>query len=168
MTGVQTCALPISMSDNVFCNDFAASEENDRNLLTTIDVFAYGFITLISLISVANVFNTISTNVALRRRDFAMLRSVGMRKSDMNRMTNYECLLYGVRALVYGLPISFLLSYWIWKISASIMVSAFQIPWSAVAIAIGSVFFVVFSTMLYAMHKIKKDNPIDALKSENL
>ncbi len=157
-----------AMSDNVFCNDFAASEENDRNLLTTIDVFAYGFITLISLISVANVFNTISTNVALRRRDFAMLRSVGMRKSDMNRMTNYECLLYGVRALVYGLPISFLISYWIWKVSASIMIGAFQVPWSAVAIAIGSVFFVVFSTMLYAMHKIKKDNPIDALKSENL
>lgn len=156
------------MSDDVFCNNFAASEENDRNLLTTIDVFAYGFIILISLISVANVFNTISTNVALRRRDFAMLRSVGMRKSDMNRMTNYECLLYGVRALVFGLPISLVISYWIWKVSASIMVGTFQIPWGAVAIAVGSVFFVVFSTMLYAMHKIKKDNPIDALKNENL
>lgn len=26
----------------------------------------------------------------------------------------------------------------------------------------------VFTTMIYAMNKIKKDNPIDALKNENI
>ena len=31
-----------------------------------------------------------------------------------------------------------------------------------------SVFLVVFATMIYAMHKIKKENPIDALKNENI
>ena len=36
------------------------------------------------------------------------------------------------------------------------------------AIATFSVFLVVFSTMMYSMSKIKKDNPIDALKNENL
>ena len=43
-----------------------------------ISIFLYGFISLITLIGVTNIFNTISTNVALRRREFAMLKSVGL------------------------------------------------------------------------------------------
>ena len=44
----------------------------------------------------------------------------------------------------------------------------FYIPWYSIAIAVGSVFIVVFATMLYATGKIRKDNPIDALKNENI
>jgi len=46
--------------------------------------------------------------------------------------------------------------------------SGFRVPWQSVCIAVGSVFAVVFAAMLYFMHKIKKDNPIDAMKNENL
>ncbi|HIR64604.1 MAG TPA: ABC transporter permease, partial [Candidatus Faecousia faecigallinarum] len=76
--------------------DVRESESSQRNLVTIINTFSYGFIVLISLIAVANVFNTMSTNVALRRREFAMLRSVGMTRGGINRMMNYECLLYGL------------------------------------------------------------------------
>lgn len=58
--------------------DYAANAETNRNVVTIVRVFAYGFIVLISLIAAANVFNTISTNISLRRREFAMLKSVGM------------------------------------------------------------------------------------------
>ena len=44
----------------------------------------------------------------------------------------------------------------------------FHLPWTAIGIAVLSVFLVVFITMMYSMSKIKKDNPIDALKNENL
>lgn len=69
-------------------------------------MFSYGFIVLISLIAAANVFNTISTNISLRRREFAMLKSVGMTAKGFNHMMNFECLLYGSRALLLGLPLS--------------------------------------------------------------
>ena len=48
--------------------DVRGQESSNRNLVTIINVFSYGFIVLISLIAATNVFNTISTNVALRRR----------------------------------------------------------------------------------------------------
>ncbi len=137
-----------------------------RDQLTVIRVFSYGFIVLISLICVANVFNTISTNVALRRRDFAMLRSVGMTAGGMNRMVRFECLLYGIRALLIGLPLSVLLSLLMFRASVDVSSAGFRLSWSAVAIAVVSVFFVVFVSMMYAMRKIKRDNPVDALKSE--
>ena len=131
-------------------------------------MFSYGFIILISLIALANVFNTISTNVALRRRELAMLKSVGMTSREFHKMMNYECLLYGIKGLAWGLPISIAVTYGIYRLIQDTVSVSFYIPWYSLAIAVGSVFMVVFITMLYSMQKIKKDNVIDALRNENL
>ena len=147
----------------------AAEERNSqRMMVTVINVFAYGFIILISLIALANVFNTISTSIMLRRREFAMLKSIGMGDRGMLRMLNYECLIYGLRALLIGLPISALVTFAIFKVVAQELERSFYMPWTSVLIAVLSVFIVVFATMLYARSKIRKDNPVDALKNENL
>lgn len=148
--------------------DYAAEVETSKNIVNIIQVFSYGFIVLISLIAAANVFNTISTNINLRRREFAMLKSVGMTKKGFNKMMNYECLLYGSKALVFGLPVSAGFTYLIYLAVYEGYETTYHLPWSAIAIAAVSVFAVVFATMLYSMRKIKKDNPIDALKNENL
>lgn len=148
--------------------DAHETERNMRNVLTIIRVFSYGFITLISLICVANVFNTISTNVALRRRDFAMLRSVGMTQGGIYRMMGYECLLYGLRALALGLPLSAGVAYLIWRAAGEISSSSFRLPWMSVLVAVVSVFLVVFVSMLYAVGKLRRDNPVETLKEENV
>ena len=83
-------------------------------------------------------------------------------------MMNFECLLYGSRALLYGLPVSFGVTYLIYLAIMEGYETRFQLPWTAIGIAVLSVFLVVFMTMMYSMSKIKKDNPIDALKNENL
>ena len=147
------------------------AHENERmidGLVTVMDVFTYGFIVLITLISAANVFNTITTNVALRRRDYAMLRSMGMTKRGMNRMMNYECLLYGSKALLIGLPIAFVLTYLIYRALGIMTVLRFELPWAAIGIAVAGIFIVVFTSMLYQTNRIKKDNPIDSLRNENI
>lgn len=143
-------------------------QRSANNMLAVVRVFSYGFITLISLICVANVFNTISTNIALRRRDFAMLRSVGMTRGGLNGMVCFECGLYGFRALLIGLPLSAALTYLLYRAAAGMYYNNdFRLSWSSVIIASCSVFLVVFVSMMYAMRKVKKDNPIDALKEEN-
>ena len=148
--------------------DYAANAETNRNVVTIIRVFAYGFIVLISLIAAVNVFNTISTNISLRRREFAMLKSVGMTQKGFRRMMNYECLLYGSKALLLGLPVSCGITYLIYRAVTTAYETSFHLPWAAIGIAVLSVFLVVFATMMYSMSKVKKDNPIDALKNENL
>ena len=164
---VKTLLSDRGINTNNF-NDYAEAEEENRNIVTLIQVFAYGFIILISLIAAANVFNTISTNISLRRREFAMLKSVGMTSKGFNRMMNFECLLYGSLALLYGLPASAGVTYLIYMAMAAGYDAGFRLPWTAIGIAVLSVFLVVFVTMMYSMSKIKKDNPIDALKNENL
>ena len=137
-------------------------------LVTVVRVFSYGFIVLISLIAMANVFNTISTGVMLRRREFAMLRSIGLGQKGFRRMMNYECLIYGCKGLLWGLPAAVALTYVIYRITGGVMERSFYIPWHSVAVAVGSVFAVVFATMLYATGIVRRDNPIDALRRENL
>lgn len=165
-------AVESILNDNGFdaknLQDIAELEESERNIVTIIRVFSYGFIVLISLIAAANVFNTISTNISLRRREFAMLKSVGMTQKGFNKMMNFECLLYGSRALLYGLPVSCAVTYLIYLAIMEGYEASFHLPWTAIGIAVLSVFLVVFITMMYSMSKIKKDNPIDALKNENL
>lgn len=165
-------AVQSILNDNGFnaknLQNIAEMEESERNIVTIIRVFSYGFIVLISLIAAANVFNTISTNISLRRREFAMLKSVGMTQKGFNKMMNFECLLYGSRALLFGIPVSCGVTYLIYLSIMEGVETRFHLPWVAIGIATLSVFLVVFATMMYSMSKIKKDNPIDALKNENL
>ncbi len=148
--------------------DHQAQYEDEGNIIAIVEVFSYGFIVLISLIAAANVFNTISTNIALRRREFAMLKSVGMTQKGFRKMMNFECLLYGTRSLMWGLPASVAVTFLIHLIVNEGFETAFRLPWEAMGIAVLSVFAVVFATMMYSMGKIRKDNPIEALKNENL
>lgn len=148
--------------------NYAQEEQSQQNLILVFQIFSYGFIILISLVAMTNVFNTISTNVILRTRDFAMLQSVGMTKREMRRMLGFECVLYGTRALLLGIPVSVWISYLIHRAILNSYPLPFQVPWLALGIACLSVFVVVFATMAYASRKVRKQQLVDALKNENL
>ena len=148
--------------------DIRSSEEYNRTLMLVINVFSYGFIILISLISIANVFNTISTNVALRRRDFGILRSIGFREKNLMKMMRFECINYGLRALTWSIPLSLPISYLIWQIDNGTYNASYTPPWLAMSIGAMSIFCVVFAAMFYSVSKIKKDNPIEAIRMDSL
>ncbi len=149
-------------------HDYQSSEEAARAMVLVVDIFSYGFILLICLICIANIFNTLSTNVALRRRDFGMLRSIGFRSRDLGKMLGYECLTYGSKALLWGLPLGLLANSGIQKIAADSGTIGYIFPVEAVISAVVSVFFIVFTTMFYAASKLRKDNPIEAIRQECL
>ena len=148
-------------------NLYAILEQN-RNLNFIVHLFAAVFVLMITLIAVANVFNTISTNVKLRRRELAMLRSVGMAERDFNRMLCFECILYGARTMLWGLPLSVVSSWLIYRgmVAGGGFQLQFLFPWSSLVLSALGVFLVVLITMLYATRKIKKENIIDGLRDE--
>lgn len=149
-------------SENV--TDLHALYQQDRNTMMAVQILTYGFIILISLIAVANVFNTISTNFMLRRKEFAMLRSMGMSPKGFNRMLYYECLIYGSKSVLYGIILTVMVSYVICKVIGIGADAGFVIPWGALITAIAGVFLVVFASMIYAMCRIRKNNIVEELK----
>ena len=146
-------------------NHYTEAKRNHQ-LTMAMSIFAYGFITLISLICMANLCNTISTSFALRRREFAMLKSVGMTPRSFQRMIYFESMFYGIQALLYGIPIGVGLTLWIYKVVDGNFSAGFSFPVMSFVIGILAIILVVGGAMTYSSHKLKKDSIIDALKSE--
>ena len=155
-------------SSERYIRDYAGEQQDTRNVVTAATVVVYIFVAVIALISVTNVFNTITTNINLRRREFAMLKSIGMTSNGFNGMMNFECVLYGAKSLLYGLPISLVILVILNLLMTQGYDMTFNLPWLAIFITIAGVFAVVFVTMMYALTKVKKANPINELKNENI
>lgn len=148
--------------------DFAeqARENNSINLI--ISIFLYGFVAVISIIGITNVFNTITTNVALRSREFATLRSVGMTDKEFKKMIWYESFLYGTKSLLYGVPVGLGLSYIFYRQFTNILEMSYIVPYQQVIICILFVFIILCLTMQYAVKKVEKQNIIETIRSENI
>lgn len=142
------------------------TRQKEEQMILLMSVFTYGFMALITAICIANILNTISTSIALRKREFAMLKSVGMTPKSFSKMINYESIFYGVKALLFGLPISFAAMYLIFNVLGEEFSFAFTVPWGSVAVVIVSVFLIVGVAMLYSSAKVRKENIIDVLKQE--
>ncbi|WP_099364359.1 FtsX-like permease family protein [Fredinandcohnia onubensis] len=142
--------------------------QEQEQVIVLMSIFTYGFIALISLISIANIFNTISTSISLRKREFAMLRSVGMTPKGFNKMINYESIFYGVKALLYGLPISFVIMYLIYWSLRNTFEYGFNLPWMSILFVVIIIFIIVGAAMLYSIQKVKQENIIDGLKQESI
>ena len=139
---------------------------NSRNLLLVMEIFLYGFITVISLIGVTNVFNTITTNMNLRSREFAMLRSIGMTKKEFDHMIRLESIMYGAKSLLFGVPIGLILSRLIYYSLKSAIDFGYSIPIMPIVIAILFVALIVGFTMRYAIGKINKQNIIETIRKQ--
>ena len=139
-----------------------------NNLFTLVGIFLYGFIIVISLIGITNIFNTITTNMELRKPEFAMLRSVGMTNREFNRMIRLESLFMGTRSLLFGVPIGILLSYVIYHFLVGESGYPFELPTLSILIAVAAVFVLISLIMAYSMGKIKKQNTIETIRNENI
>jgi putative ABC transport system permease protein len=133
-----------------------------------INLFFYGFLALITLIGVTNIINTLDTSIKLRRREFAMLKSVGLTPGGFLRMLRYESLFYGLTALLYGLPLGIALSVFIYYQFGGVSTFAFTLPWGAIAACVLGILAIVFVTMMVSGAMIRNDNIVDTIKDENL
>lgn len=140
-----------------------------NNLILVVKILMYGFISLVTLIGVTSVFNTISTSMALRKREFAVLRSIGLTRGGFNKMLFFESLFFGMKSLIFALPVSIGVTILIHYSLADMMsISTIIIPWKAIIISIVSVFIIVLLTMMYSSSKIKKHNIIEQIREENI
>lgn len=139
-----------------------------RRLYFVICIFLYGFVIVVMLIGVTNIFNTITTNIALRAREFAMLKSIGMTGKEFNHMIRLEGLLYTGRALIIGIPLGLLISYAFYLAFAESIDFGYLVPWSAIAISIIVAALLIWSIMHYSVKQVEKQNIIETIRSENI
>lgn len=154
---------------NVNYINIKESMKQTNNLILVVKILMYGFISLVTLIGVTSVFNTISTSMTLRKREFAILRSIGLTRGGFNKMLFFESLFFGMKSLIFALPVSIGVTILIhYSLSDMMSISTIIIPWKAIIISIVSVFIIVLLTMMYSSSKIKKHNIIEQIREENI
>ena len=153
---------------DINCTNYEEIAQSDKQYLIIVSIFLYGFITVITLIGVTNIFNTITSNMELRQKEFAMLKSVGMTKKEFNRMINLETLMYSTKSLIYGVLLGILGTFAMYKAFAIKVDSGINIPISAIIISIVFVFVLVYIIMKYSIKKINKQNTIETIRKENI
>lgn len=138
-------------------------------VMLIVGIFVYGFIGVISLIGLTNIFNTISTNMQLRSKEFASLKSIGMTKKEFNRMIRLESLMYGIKSLIIGIPLGIAGVFAIFSaFSNGNVPMSFVFPWKAILISIAAVFIVVWLIMKYSISKVNKQNIIETIRNDNI
>lgn len=135
---------------------------------TAISVFLYGFIIVTALIGITNIFNTITTSMKLRQREFACLRAIGMTKKEFNRMIRLESMFYGVKALFWGILLGLLFSYLVYMAFSINVELSFIVPIDGIVISIIAVGLLLGSIMKYSLSKINKKNIIETIRQENI
>ena len=139
--------------------------DQQRRMVLVVKIFLYGFISVITLIGVTNIFNTITTNMILRSKEFAMLKSIGMSKKEFNKMIRLESIMYGAKSLLIGIPLGILGSYGVYKAFAQGVDVGYMIPYPAIIISIVFVFIIVGITMKYSLNK---QNIIETIRKDNI
>lgn len=155
--------------DSIYIFDYEENVRQFNAFMLIVGIFVYGFIGVISLIGLTNIFNTISTNMQLRSKEFASLKSIGMTKKEFNRMIRLESLMYGIKSLIIGIPLGVLGVFAIFSaFSRGNVPMSFVFPWKAILISIAAVIIVVWLIMKYSISKVNKQNIIETIRNDNI
>lgn len=150
---------------NVVVSDLQEAFQVMDTIVLVVQVFVYGFISLISLITIFNIINTVSTGIMSRRKEFAMLQSVGITPKGFNRMLTLESAFYGIRALIVSLPLSALISYGM-NIALGDESIPFVFDYPMYIVVVLVVMAIIGLTMLYSIKQVRKQNIIETLKDD--
>jgi len=153
---------------NYSVNNYDAEYRSNRSLQLVIGIFLYGFITVVALIGITNIFNTVTTNMELRAPEFAICKSIGMTRKEFKRMIWLEGVFYGGKALLIGIPLGVLISYGFHRAFSEGIVTKYTLPWQGIFIAAAAVVALLYGIMNYSMGKINHRNIIETIRSENI
>lgn len=155
-------------SGQYYLNNTKTEREKTQSVYMLISVFLYGFIIVIALIGITNIFNTITTNMELRSREFAMLKSIGMTRKEFRRMVSLESLFYGLKSLAIGIPVGILLSFCFYTAFSIKMETGYQLPFGGIIVSIFAVIILLLAITRYSMGRINRKNIIETIQSENI
>lgn len=155
-------------TEGCYVNNVDATVKQMKSIYTVIAIFLYGFIIVISLIGITNIFNTITTNMTLRKREFATLKSIGMTSNEFNRMIFLESFFYIFKSLLIGIPIGVLLSYLIFKGFTNQILFSYKVPFKGIIVSIAIVCLLIVWLNNYSSKKANKGNVIETIRNENI
>lgn len=155
-------------------SDFYTSSKTqralDRERLTDATMLiVYSLTALFGIIGISSAAVAILNSLYQRRKEFAMLRSVGLDRKGLDRLLHIEGFFLGGKPLVIGLPILFLIAaVLMWMQDVTFMEFIQVFPLLGLAAYIVLVLVVISGIYRAASRRIRRDIIVEVLKDENV
>ena len=133
---------------NLFSDNREVNSENSGSYWV-FRIAAYGFLTIISLITVLNIMNSISMGVSARVKQYGAMRAAGMENRQVTKMITAEAVTYAVCGMIVGIVFGLMLHYLIY---AKIVITHFGGSWNIPFSTIGIVFLLVTFSCIISVH----------------
>lgn len=151
----------------VFVTDQTADLSNKQSLALVIELFSGLMSGVLALIAVANLFNTLTNGLALRQREFAVLRSAGLPKRGLAKLVGYQCAGQALRGLVLGL----VLAVPVWAalgtaVSVSVTGERLSFPWAWVCCAVAGCLAVTAVACWYGLRRCDDASLVGSLRAD--
>jgi putative ABC transport system permease protein len=153
-------------SNNIRLMNIIDQNRSTRGVILMVKILLYGFVVVVSLIGGVNIINTLTTNIILRRREFASLKSIGLTQKGLRKMITLEGILYGIMGSVYGAALGSLISYILYMGVNDVRELSFKFPWDSIAAAAAGAMLIGYISVLAPIRRMKKDNLIEAVRED--
>ena len=148
-----------------------------KGMITIFQLLIYGFLILVILMSVVNIFTTITINILLRSRELAILKSVGMSDKQFDKMLRGENYIACLRSIIFGTVVSLILLF-VTKVIIDkgqvnidfrfIADMLGSINYIALAISIILVYGITFVSTFFAKRSIKSQDIVEVIRRDNI
>ena len=132
-------------SGGVVFTDSLNQIRQQRNLYRAFAVLVYGFLSIITAITVFHIMNTIRMGAASQTRQYGIMRAAGMSSRQLIKMIRAEALTYAVSGILLGCFLGIPMH---WVVYVSLITTFWGLSWSVPWPALGFIICVILFTSL--------------------
>ena len=142
-------------------------KNNDKLVQKAVSIGVFAVALMFGLIGIINAFSTISNNLRLRKREFAMLRAVGLTPKGLNKMLMIEGLFFALTPIIVSIPIVLFICWFMLRLALITWVEFISI-FPAVPILVYAMLIIASIFLAYGISStgVKKSNVIESIKDE--
>ncbi len=145
--------------------DKRLSNSESQSTYYTGAVFIYGFLFIIALIAVFNIFNSMNASVAARTRQYGVMRSMGMGAGQLYKMVAAEAATYAVLGCVTGCVLGLPLNKMMFQfLIAGKWGTSWQLPAASLLLIVMLCFGSAALAIRRPIKKIRKLSIVDTIK----
>lgn len=161
--------LLVKKHEGVYVENKDREYRTSKILIRLIRIFLYGIMIMISVVGLTNIFNTVSTNISLRMREYAIFKSIGMDSKQFNKMVRLESLFYLGYSLILGIFLGICLSYFAYFVlTRRVEEVSYVFPYKGIIYSVLIVSGLIFMIMRYSLRMIDKNSLMSVIRQDNI
>lgn len=161
--------LLVKKHEGVYVENKDREYRTSKILIRLIRIFLYGIMIIISVVGLTNIFNTVSTSISLRMREYAIFKSIGMDSKQFNKMVRLESLFYLGYSLILGIFLGICLSYFAYFVlTRRVEEVSYVFPYKGIIYSVLIVSGLIFMIMRYSLRMIDKNSLMSVIRQDNI